>query len=410
MPNYFAIAAGNLFTTSGGSTLTSGLWSLTPTGTAATISSLTSSDVLYANGRAITINGNLTVAELRNDINGTGATAGGTFTLSPPSGGTLNVSANVFAGSTGVNCVNAAHSGSTINFTGNTTGGSVNNARGINIVAGAGGVFNFTGNAYGGTTPAGAQNGGIGLYYSSGTLIVVGNLIGTTEYACQANGAFSMTGNILGGNVGGLCLYNFSGSMTINGDVTAGTAGPGINGQITFSAYTFTINGTVKSNAFGNGSSGLAAGYGFLGNNGLQQTVEARSFAFGDRGLQPTLGVFCRLASSSANTIAIPTVFGSPPTTKTLVDSASVADYPAASNVRSGVAYAYGNQSGTLAVPAADQVASGVAVGATTGTAVLTSAAVQSACAAALQAFSGGRLADVATVASTGQQIADATV
>jgi hypothetical protein len=51
----------------------------------------------------------------------------------------------------------------------------------------------------------------------------------------------------------------------------------------------------------------------------------------------------------------------------------------APANVRSGIVYANGNLTGTCAVPAASSVASGVPVDATTGTAVLTAADVQSA-------------------------------
>jgi hypothetical protein len=52
---------------------------------------------------------------------------------------------------------------------------------------------------------------------------------------------------------------------------------------------------------------------------------------------------------------------------------------PAASDVRSGTAYGGGSLTGTLAVPPVGSVALGVPVGATTGTAILTAANVQTA-------------------------------
>lgn len=91
-------------------------------------------------------------------------------------------------------------------------------------------------------------------------------------------------------------------------------------------------------------------------------------------------------------------------TKKNLVDANASGLMPAASHVRSGTVYNGGNSTGTCAVPAAGSVALGVAVDNTTGTAVLTQANVET----ALGAFSSGRLANCATVASVGQQLADA--
>jgi hypothetical protein len=83
-------------------------------------------------------------------------------------------------------------------------------------------------------------------------------------------------------------------------------------------------------------------------------------------------------------------------------DNIPTANYPAPANVRSGSIYGPAlENTGTLAVPAAGNVALGIPVDNTTGTAVLTSANVQT----ALGAFSSGRLNNCATVDSTGAQI-----
>jgi len=86
-------------------------------------------------------------------------------------------------------------------------------------------------------------------------------------------------------------------------------------------------------------------------------------------------------------------------TNVTLVPSTSAGDYPSAANVRSGTSYAYGALTGTCAVPAAGSVANGVSVDATTGTAVLTSAAAQSACNSALTAYETSGVASQADLA-----------
>ncbi len=76
---------------------------------------------------------------------------------------------------------------------------------------------------------------------------------------------------------------------------------------------------------------------------------------------------------------------------KTLIDATQNAAMPAASDVRSGVSYASGAQTGSCAVPAASSVAFGVPVDNTTGTALLTGAAVASAVwGAATRSITGG--------------------
>ena len=82
----------------------------------------------------------------------------------------------------------------------------------------------------------------------------------------------------------------------------------------------------------------------------------------------------------------------------------------APADVRSGTVYADGNLTGTLAVPAAGSVALGVPVDATTGTAVLTPAAVWDTLTSSLTTAGsiGERLKNAATVATTGEQLATA--
>jgi hypothetical protein len=75
---------------------------------------------------------------------------------------------------------------------------------------------------------------------------------------------------------------------------------------------------------------------------------------------------------------------------------------PSTGNVRAGVSYG-GGLVGTCAVPAAGSVALGVPVDATTGTAVLTAAAIRAELAVEL-----ARLTQCSTVATTGDQIAAA--
>jgi hypothetical protein len=150
----------------------------------------------------------------------------------------------------------------------------------------------------------------------------------------------------------------------------------------------------VATRAVGNGYgpgnvAGLAATVG-ISNAGLG-VVEIQELEYGTYGQSPTSGTGIRLKKAGSNVA----VFNYCDTAgaKTLIDATANAAMPAASNVRLGVSYASGAQTGSCAVPAAGSVALGVPVDATTGTAVLTPEAVWS---HATRTITGG-LVDTAT-------------
>jgi hypothetical protein len=96
-----------------------------------------------------------------------------------------------------------------------------------------------------------------------------------------------------------------------------------------------------------------------------------RKFFCGPFGALPVSGAVL-IQSASDNVFQFRTSPNGP--TKTLVDSSLSNQVPAAADVRAGVVYQFGDRTGTLAVPAANQVAVGVPVGSTVGTAVITAA------------------------------------
>lgn len=390
MPNLFAQAAGNVNAAN--------IWWDAPTGGSnVPFASITASDVLYANNRAITLNVNVTVAQIRNDVNGTGATAGGGFTLNDG----VTLTAAVVGGNASAFLVTVALN-ATCSIVGSITGAGASFA--AVTMSNSGASLTVTGSVTGGTS----SSAGIAVGSTACNLTVNGTVNGSA--ITGSFGAIHLTGNstvvvngdVTGGSVStaGFGVFAQAGTMTVNGTVTGGSQGPGAS---------FTTNATAnirraKGNGFGPGSSGLSSAVGVASTQ--TPTVTISEIEYGARGQSPTSGpVFLNDVSTNVAVFVRTNL-----TTKTLVDNAAAADFPANSNVRSGVVFANGNRTGTCAVPAASSVASGVSVDATVGTAVLTSAAAQSACAAALTAFASGRLADVATVASTGQQIADAGV
>ena len=91
-----------------------------------------------------------------------------------------------------------------------------------------------------------------------------------------------------------------------------------------------------------------------------------------------------------------------------LVQPGYAVDAPVPANVRTGVVYASGTQTGTLAMPAAGSVAFGVPVDNTTGTALLSPSDVWNAATSAMTTAGsiGERLKNASTVDTTGDQLA----
>ena len=405
MATYFARASGNI---------NGAIWATTPTGTAAT-ATFTAADVLCANGiSTIAINVNTTVAEIRNDAFNDGvntATAGGAFSLASgvtlsanliarttlmtiSAAGTYTINGSVTAIGTAGFCI-AFSSPGTLNIT-----GAVSFTGGIGVSAGiecnGAGALNITGNVTGG----GGSAFGAGLFINghSGPINITGNLTGgAVASAIYFNGGFppiTITGNVIGNTAPGINVISGQNhTITVNGSAVGGMTAPGL--QVA-NAGTYIVT-RAKASATQPGVAGGTIG------------VRVMEVEYGDNGLTPTTGIIFFTASTS-NIALVQMVGGSTAgSKKTLVDPISTGFYPATGDVRVGTSYAGGTRTGTLAVPAASLVAAGVSVDNTTGTAAITSAAIQSACDSAIVAFASGRLADVATTATTGQQIADAT-
>jgi hypothetical protein len=387
MANYFARKAGNINATD--------VWATTPTGTAADVwSTFTSSDVLHSNNFAITVNVDTTVGEVRND-NANSANQGGSFTMS----GGVTLTADIFAGGSNAACVlmsanNASVVGNaqagtanganairidgtnTQTITGNLTGGGTGNACGARQVAAS--IVNITGNITGGSGPS-----GFGVESTSaGTVNITGDCTGGAIPAVNNNstGTITITGSAIASN-------------TAVGAINAST---GILSVIRAVGNTFGIGA-----AGGVGSHVGVASAGVTGSDTRVQELE-----YGSNGQTPTSGA-ARIVSGTNNKCLVTLTTSA---VKTLADPSDGTGQANEADVRSGVSYALGNLTGTCAVPAAGSVALGVAVDATTGTAVLTPAAVWDALTSGMTTAGsiGARLKNAATLDSTGQQLADA--
>ncbi len=330
MPTYFARKAGNINA--------SDVWATTPSGTAAAVT-FASGDVLMANSFAITVNVSTNLGatgEVRTD-NANSATAGGGFTLS--NGVTLT--ANCIAGTS--TCVTfSGTSGNSASIVGNVTAGTGANCHGVNNTST--GTLNINGNVFGGTTGSGASGTSGAHNNSTGMISITGTVIG---------GAGSNT-NFTGANNAA------AGTISITGTVTGGGNASAI-GATNASTGTMLIDGVIQASEF-------AAGVG--GSNRQQVTLLTGPFLISPTfGVNPIGNVSWRWASALNNQTYLEVGTQTLLQKRNLVTPDNATNFPAASNVRSGITYGIGGVvTGTCIVPNPAQVAAGTPVDNTVGT------------------------------------------
>jgi len=239
---------------------------------------------------------------------------------------------------------------------------------------------------------------------------IVGTCTGGTVSTAQgvvntSTGSLAITGNVsAGAGTSSVGVNNSStGTVTITGIATAGSTN-GAEGARNAVGGVLNV-GRAKGNDFGIGSTGIVAGVGVT--SGQTSVTKVKEIEYGTRGQSPTSGPI--YLDSDLTNVA---VFVNYPTgTKTLSDPNNTAGLsPADTDVRSGVVYNNGNDTGSAYIPAASSVGFGVPVDATTGTAVLTASAIFDTLTSTMTTSGsiGERLANVSTVAVTGQQITNA--
>jgi hypothetical protein len=321
-------------------------------------------------GHTVTITANVTCDEVSNA--GTGI-----FTLND--GVTLTANVTSKSATSGRNCLQfTAASPAVAYIVGNCTGGS--NATTTNAVVNTNtGALNITGNCTGGNGgQGGATNGCNALSNASaGSVTITGNCTGGGFLSANgaqnvSTGSIAVIGNCQGGTAVGFGVQNHStGNITVVGISTGGsaTSASGANNISTGNLYLTR----AKGSPYGPGNSGAGTGAAVGASNVGLGVIEIQELEYGEYGMSPTSGTGIRLKKLSTNVA----VFNYCDTAgaKTLVD-ATQGQMPAASDVRDGVSYASGALTGSCKVPAAGSVALGVPVDATTGTAVLTPAAV----------------------------------
>jgi hypothetical protein len=380
----------------------------------------TGDEARASNGHTITIDVNTTCDEVSNA--GTGI-----FTLNDG----ITLTANVTNKSTTAsrNCLQfTAASPATGFIVGDVAGGAANGA--VGAANTSTGTLTITGDSTGGT--AANAHGAANAF--TGTLTITGDPTGGTNNTANgvnnaSTGTVTITGNPTGGSAGNGASNISIGTVTVTGNATGGT-GPNGNGVNNGSTGTLTIVGSAIAPAVAgahganNASTGTltvtravgnAYGIGAAGGTGLAYGLNsanigsdsrAEELEYGENGSAPTFGAVKVVAASNNKCIVELTTSAQ----KTLADPSDGTGQAAIADVRSGTVYALGNLTGTCAVPAAGSVALGVPVDNTTGTAVLTPAAVWDALTSGMTTSGsiGARLKNAATLDSTGQQLADA--
>jgi hypothetical protein len=368
----------------------------------------TSADDVFSNNFTVTIDQDVTVLSLRN-LAASPIVAGGGFTVS---------------GNFTINATNLYNVGTLLTYTGTGT---------LNIIAN---IPNFL------TTPT--ANSSVINITGNGNVNFVGSIIwnagGSTRYAIQKAGAgkLTITGDIEGNSPNSsVVMINYTaGNMDIIGNITNNHTGSGNGIILNSSIGSINITGNLINNHnVGNGYCVRMSAAGYFKNIGAMinnatttnsvcflaiDNINTISIATGPfisstyailpflsyrMWYQITALSYFEFRDSSTNGALSPGPIA--PATR-LVAPGTAIDAPATSDVRFGVVYASGSQTGTLRVPLPGQVALGVLTDNTTGSAILTAAAIWNTQLNTMTTSGsiGERLSNVATVQTTAAQIA----
>ena len=354
-------------------------------------------DVAFANGNTVLVSDTRTVQAVSNAA-GTGIAVGGTFSLLNNCNLTCTNANGVVQGVTATNCITTPSlgGGSAATLTAAITAGGSTNAVSVT----AGGTLTALGNY--------AAGGVQVMTISAGTVNHTGTLTGSGERCIvllTASANLIQTGDVTGGPGGasaGIGINVGGGTVIVTGTVTGGTGSAGISLPMT-GTTNLTVNGVCRSSAT---QPPISAG------SSTQNTFLSGPFQMGLSGNINPLQVQ-RWMWAPTLVPSLLEVARSDGATRRLfytADNIPAGGYPVAANVRQSTIYGPSSEfTGTLAVPSPSSVALGVPTDNTTGTAILTAAAVQSALTAqGLTTARANNLDNIATAAPAATDVASA--
>jgi hypothetical protein len=412
-----------------------GNWSNTATWDGGTLP--TAADDVFSNNFTVTIDGTFTVLSIRNTLNAAAPViaAGGQFRYANGGNLTCTASPAIVVGSTTPTLEMTLASGNTATFNGSVlTLTSVNNYNAIKL-SGTG-TLNLNGNYNINTGGAITQ---IIYVTANGILNIVGDLSSSNTAATNAANALrvdsistiNVTGNVTtNATVNGfnnVCPISITAACTLN--ITGN-----VNGGVTpvifiISSATINIIGNVLGSAqpaIGNTTTASTISVTGITTAGSSAPAIYSSFALISGYAS---GTFVKVSGNVVNTSNIMAIVAPRVTidtntstwlyqistggNRTLYAAGVALGNPATTNVRFGTTYGASSElTGTLRVPSAANVLSGVLTDATTGTLLMTPADFWNyLIASGFTANSiGDRLQNAATVATTGGQIAAYTI
>lgn len=377
-----------------------GNWSNTATWDGGTLPGV--GDDVYSNTFTVTIDQNITVLSISN-MAATGVTAGGSFSITA----SRTVNANIFGGA--AVCVNVTGAGTILTFSGNITGGTAAFAAMNLAMTGATASAIITGNLLGGTgtgsyaltsslatltqlvTINGNITGGSGAtsygYFIGGIapVNIIGNITGGSN--ATATGLFlstanvlTITGSVYGSTGTGLIINSTGATLILNGSVYGSSLGSSVGVQMVTTS-TANITGTVYGGTLGYG---LTAGNSTVVDIDTAEAttdlipavrcvstsavVRVRKMVWSASGQSPVEG---RVYFKNVSNIQVFAKKHTGTLTALFDGSAGGGSAPLPQDVRLGVLYDFGAETGTLAVPNPVDVRSGVATDDTLGTGLI---------------------------------------
>ena len=406
-----------------------GNWSNTATWDGGTLP--TAADDVFSNNFTVTIDGTFTVLSIRNTLNAALPTilAGGQFRFANGGNLTCTAAQAIYVGSTTPTLEMTLASGNTGTFNGSVlTMTSTTNY--IAIRHSGSGTLNLNGNY---TVDTSVVLKTIISVTSTGTLNIVGDISSTlvggtnnvTTILMNSAGTINITGNVTASSNTSLTSSTISangGTINITGNTTAsGTPAIYLNGNVNYTQIGNVNASTTQPTIFNVTTAATISVTGIITANTGSPAIYS-SFALTS---SYSSGTYVKVSGNivnSTNNMAIvaPRVTIDTATSSWLFQistggnrilyAAGVAlGNPATSNVRFGTIYGASSElTGTLRVPSAANVLSGVLTDNTTGTLLMTPADFWNyLIASGFTANSiGDRLQNASTVATTGGQIA----
>lgn len=344
-------------------------------------------DDVYSNTFTVTIDQDITVASLRS-VATTGVTTGGLFQASLPRDYIITITSGLNGIQNGQNntgILTVAGPAQTVNLYSNLSGSTGTGRRPVAVSASYSGHLIVHGNIIGGTSSS-----GYGMYHSGvgGTLTLNGTVTGgSTTDGVYTDGQYLtviVNGTLTGGLGGhGLQVLGANAFVTTNNTITGSSGGSYAGLYMNSSVGTAIINGTTIG---GGPQSGVLLG--------SSSVVKIRGpLVFGSSGMAPvdTAASTSTLVIEKGNediTLQVssddnwPVNTGAP-----IVLELYPSDQPEPEDVVAGHTYGPNGQNvGTMGAPLPGQVAAGVPVGETVGTATYNPADVAAIVAAQLEA------------------------